>query len=139
MPGMESTTEFPTWDELEAARAAGAERRAEGAESEAPEQFPDNLLQETAGGQVQLVVEGHHERLDSSVTGRSPTSSMLTITGGKVEVGGQYQEDDVVTFQVTVQVDEVSFRTQRDSKTGQSTGRERRHKGRIIGIHELEG
>ena len=92
---------------------------------------------EEPSGQVHLVVEGAHEKLGLNVTGRTPTSSTLAITGGKVEVAGQYDLGDTVSFRVTVVIGDVGFKDETDSKTRQVVGRERRHKGSIIGISEV--
>lgn len=143
---------WPTQEELEATRRANETARLEGGGSNSapgaltaedikqpglePEQFPGPLLQEDSSGQVQLVVEGRYEKLSNSITGRTPTSSTLRITGGKVEVGGMYQPGDRVSFLVTVVVDEVTVRDEKDLKTGQVVGRARNHKGAIVGIHE---
>jgi hypothetical protein len=109
---------------------------------EGPERFQtaadDPEFGEEPGGQVHLVVEGRHEKLNTKVEGRTPTSSTLAITGGKVEVGGQYQPGDVVNFVLTVVIDQVAFRDEKDSKTQQVVGRARNHKGYISGIREQD-
>jgi hypothetical protein len=145
---MESTeTTFPSWDELQAARAADPEHgeRVPGSpaaqqDDGVPDRFPvadqGPELEEQHDGQVRLVVEGRQEKLNTKVEGRTPTSSTLAITGGKVEVGGQYQPGDRVTFVVTVVVDHVAFKDEKDPKTQQVVGRARNHKGAIVGIHE---
>jgi hypothetical protein len=147
---MESTTEqFPTYAEIEAARERAAQEGGGSPEQQPDQARPENvvdrfegaaddgaLLHEGEGGQIALVVEGRQEKLSNAIEGRNPTSSTLRITGGKVEVGGQYQPGDRVSFLVTVVVDEVTVRDEKDNKTGQVVGRARNHKGAIVGIHE---
>jgi hypothetical protein len=145
---MESTeTTFPSWDELQAARAADPEHgeRVPGSpaaqqDDGVPDRFPvadqGPELEEQENGQIALAVEGRWPGLSNEVAGRRPTSSTLAITGGKVEVGGQYQPGDRVTFVVTVVVDHVSLKDEKDPKTQQVVGRARNHKGYIAGIQE---
>lgn len=160
MGGME-TTHIPSTEEIEAARErAAAERAAQGVQSRITSeplefqqvepgygggdtiggQYPtpadEPEFSEEPSGQVHLVVEGAHEKLDTKVVGRTPTSSTFTLTGGKIEVGGQYQPGDVVSFVVTAIVDTVTFKDERDPKTRQVVGRARQHKGYISGIQE---
>lgn len=146
------TGAWPTQEELEQTRRANETARLEGGGSNSapgaltaadldapvadPAQFPEPLLQEDAQGQVSLVVEGRYEKLSNQITGRTPTSSTLRITGGKVEVGGMYQPGDRVSFLVTVVCDAVTVKDETDPKTGQVVGRARNHVARIVGIHE---
>ena len=81
------------------------------------------------GGQLSFKLEGTKLR---------PTSATLRITGGKVDVDGQFQLGDVVAVRVELVVGAVGFVDKHDAKTGQVTGTERQHKARVVGIAVVE-
>lgn len=79
---------------------------------------------------AELVVEGSGQ-LSLAVGGKKPTGSGLRLTGGKVDVDGQFQKGETIVLRVTAVVGEVAFIDKTDSKTGQVVGCERRQKARI--------
>jgi hypothetical protein len=71
-----------------------------------------------AGGQLTLNVGG----------GKQPTTSTLRLVGGKIEVDGQYAKGETIVVRIEAVVNEIGFKDQEDSKTGQVVGCERRHR-----------
>lgn len=103
--------------------------RTEEEQADAPDQKPEQAeptseLVISAGGQLTLNVGG----------GKQPTTSTLRLVGGKIEVDGQFEKGETVVVRIEAKVNEVGFKDQEDSKTGQVVGCERRHRARITGI-----
>lgn len=92
-----------------------------------------------------LVITGSGQ-LGFDVGGKEPTGSSLRLTGGKIKVSASsFEKGESLTVEVkhadgetigryVAVVDEVSFKDETDSKTGQVIGCERRHKARIAGV-----
>jgi hypothetical protein len=78
------------------------------------------------------VVLGTSEQLSFAIGGKKPTGSKLTLTGGQLDVEGQYGKGERIRIVVEAEVQEVSFRDERDSKTGQVVGCARKHKAVIV-------
>lgn len=93
--------------------------------------------QDEQGDGQSLVLPGS-EQLSFSIGGKKPTSSKLTLTGGQIEVEGQFKKGEIVVFQVEAVVEEVAFRDQVDSKTRQVVGCTRKQKARIVGSQLVE-
>jgi hypothetical protein len=93
-----------------------------------PDEMTDDLptgeLVIDAGGQLTLNVGG----------GKQPTTSTLRLVGGKIEVDGQYAKGERIVVRIEAVVNEIGFKDQEDSKTGQVVGCERRHRARITGV-----
>jgi hypothetical protein len=90
-----------------------------------PEQAePTSELVISAGGQLTLNVGG----------GKQPTTSTLRLVGGKIEVDGQFAKGETIVVRIEAVVNEIGFKDQEDSKTGQVVGCERRHRARITGV-----
>lgn len=85
-----------------------------------------------------LVLAGSDGQLSLNVGGKRPTTSSLTLTGGKFDVEGQYKKGEIVVVQIEAVVGEVAFIDLTDSKTNQVVGCARRHKARIVGRTVLE-
>jgi hypothetical protein len=68
------------------------------------------------------------------VGGKAPTSTMLRLIGGKIEVDGEFAKGETVKLEIVATVGEVAFVDIVDNKTGQVVGCERRHKARIVGV-----
>lgn len=83
-----------------------------------------------------LVLGGTGQQLSFSVGGKKPTSSHFRLTGGEIQVEGQFSKGETVTFTVQASVDEVAFRDEKDAKTGQVVGAKRVHKARIVGVDQ---
>lgn len=90
----------------------------------------DDLPQSASGAPVQLGFQ---------VGGKKPTGSQVRLVGGKVDVPGQYHKGESVVFRVTVKFGEIAFVDLEDKETGQVIGCDRRQKGRIVAISELDG
>lgn len=89
----------------------------------------DELAQSASGSPVQLGFE---------VGGKKPTGSQVRLVGGKIDVPGQYRKGQSVVFRVTVKFGEVAFVDLEDKETGQVIGCDRRQKGRITAVSELD-
>lgn len=84
-------------------------------------------------------------QLGFDVGGKRPTGSSLTLTGGKFRVEGSFKKGDRLGVTITdadgnsvfagsAVVDDIGFKDETDSKTGQVVGCERRHKARISAV-----
>lgn len=82
-----------------------------------------------AGGGEPVVAQ-----LSFAVGGKKPTSTALTLVGGKIEVGESFQKGQRIRLEIVAEVGEVAFVDQRDAKTGQVIGCERKHKARILSV-----
>lgn len=89
-------------------------------------------------GAEDLIVEGSDGQLSLAVGGRKPTTSSLTLVGGKIDVEGQFKKGEIVVVQVECVVGEIAFKDLTDSKTNQVVGCARRHKARIVGSSIVE-
>lgn len=78
-------------------------------------------------------------QLSFDVGGRPPTSSSLSLTGGKLEIEGQFEKGETVVIRVEAVVNSVGFKDEHDPKTGQVVGCARQQKARIVGVQRLEG
>jgi hypothetical protein len=81
-----------------------------------------------------LVLEGSGQLTLNVGGGKQPTSSTLRLTGGKVDVEGGFSKGETVVVRIEAVVNEVGFKDEHDSKTGQVVGCQRNHKARITGI-----
>lgn len=77
-------------------------------------------------------------QLGFQVGGKKPTGSQVRLMGGKIDVPGKYLKGQVVAFRVEVKFGEIAFVDQEDKETGQVIGCDRRQKGRIVGISEVD-
>ena len=84
-----------------------------------------------------LVIDGSGQ-LSLAVGGKRPTTSSLTLVGGKIDVEGQFEKGEIVVLQVECVVGEIAFKDLTDSKTNQIVGCARRHKARIVGTSIIE-
>jgi hypothetical protein len=84
-----------------------------------------------------MVVQGTGQ-LSFDVGGKSPTGASLSLTGGKVELEGQFAKGETVVLRVEAVVHDVGFKDTVDSKTGQVVGCERRQKARIVSVTRVE-
>jgi hypothetical protein len=84
-----------------------------------------------------LVAPGSSSQLSFDIGGKAPTSATLTLTGGKIEIEGQFEKGEIVDLHIQARVNDVGFKDQEDSKTGQVVGCERRQKARIIGVERI--
>lgn len=114
-------------DRDDAAKLAG------GDEVQRHPQAADEQPQPDAG----LVLRGEGT-LNWSVGGKKPNTSDLTLTGGKVDVEGQFAKGQTIVLRVHAVVREVAFKDKADSKTGQVTDAVRSHKARITSLSVLE-
>lgn len=80
------------------------------------------------GGQLTLSVGG----------GKQPTSSTLRLVGGKIDVDGQYSKGEALVLRIECVVNEVAFKDEADSKTGQVVGCARNHRARVTGVKVLD-
>lgn len=96
---------------------------------------PDGLEPEGAVQDLVIEVGG---QLSMQVGGKRPTGSSLRLVGGKIAVEGQFDKGQTIRLALEVQIGEVAFVDERDSKTREVVGCERRHKARIIGV-SVEG
>jgi hypothetical protein len=94
--------------------------------------FPDD-------GDGQLLIPGTGSGLSLKVTGKKPTTATLTLVGGKIDVSGSFDKGERIALYVEAVVNDVGFKDTEDSKTGQVTGCERRHKARITGVRSAAG
>lgn len=85
---------------------------------------------------MNAVVE--REQLTFDVGGREPDGASLRITGGRVEIAGQYEKGQKLRVSMLVEVREVAFVDEVDQKTGQVVGTERRHKAAVVGAPAVE-
>ncbi len=85
-----------------------------------------------------LIVDGSGQ-LGFDVGGKTPTSATLTLTGGKIEIEGQFEKGEIVDLHIQARVNDVGFKDNEDSKTGQVVGCERRQKARIISVERTNG
>jgi hypothetical protein len=77
-------------------------------------------------------------QLGFKVGGKTPTSSSLTLTGGKINVDGQYAKGATVVLRVVARVNDVAFKDKEDPKTGQVIDCTRGHKARILSLSVLD-
>lgn len=104
-------------------------------ETEAPHEGSDGALDdEDLAGALELALGG---QLSLAIGGKKPTSSSLRIVGGKVNLDGQLDKGQTVAVRLELIVGTVALVDKHDPKTGQVTGTERQHKGRIVGIRVL--
>lgn len=89
----------------------------------------DEMAQSASGAPVQL---------GFTVGGKKPTAAQVRLVGGKVDVPGNYRKGQVVAFRVEVKFGEIAFVDLEDKETGQVVGCDRRQKGRIVGITEVD-
>lgn len=80
-----------------------------------------------------LVIDGAGQ-LGWTVGGKRPDTSSLRLVGGKVNVDGQYDKGQTIKLELTCEVSEVAFVDQRDSKTNQIIGCDRRHRARVVAV-----
>jgi hypothetical protein len=95
-----------------------------------PDETGEDVAQSASGAPVQLGFQ---------VGGKKPTGSQVRLVGGKVDVPGKYLKGQTQVFRVTVKFGEVAFVDLEDKETGQVIGCDRRQKGRIVAIAELDG
>lgn len=92
-------------------------------------------------GPPPIVIDGTGQ-LGFDVGGKKPTSSTLTITGGKFEVDGSFRKGDTLVLRledadgnslarVPLLVDSITFKDKVDAKTGQVVDCARQHKARV--------
>lgn len=117
---------------MSATTLAGSDLEVEDQELAGPElvgDLGDDVVsfvdEETEGGQLAFTF---------SVGGKLPTSTMLRLMGGKIEVEGEFEKGEKIVLQVIGSVDAIEFVDIKDPKTGQVVGCERRHKARIVGV-----
>ena len=80
-----------------------------------------------------LVIEAGGQ-ITWAVGGKTPTGSTLSLSGGKLEVDGEFSKGDRVRLLVECEVREVAFKDEVDRRTGQVVGCERVHKAKIVGV-----
>ena len=68
------------------------------------------------------------------VGGKAATSNTTRLTGGKVEVDREFKKGQKIRLVITAEIGSVNFVDQRDGKTGQVIGCERRHSARILNV-----
>jgi hypothetical protein len=68
------------------------------------------------------------------VGGKATTSNTTRLVGGKIEVDRDFKKGEKVKFLITAEIGSVAFVDQRDGKTGQVIGAERRHSARILNV-----
>lgn len=90
---------------------------------------PNRELLIVTGDQLTLNVGG----------GKQPTSATLRLVGGKIEVDGQYKKGAALVLRIEAVVNEVAFKDEHDSQTGQVVGCARNHRARVTGVSVLEG
>lgn len=83
---------------------------------------PDPLTEEPSG-QISL-----------QVGGKRPTSTSLRVVGGAVDVEQEFAKGQTVVIRMEAEITEVAFVDQRDQRTGQVVGCERRHKARPVEV-----
>jgi hypothetical protein len=83
-------------------------------------------------------VEGSFEQLSLDAGGELPTTTSMTLQGGKVSVEGEFAKGEVVKFYVEARVSDVTFSDKWDSKIMAVVGTERKHKAKIQGIHRAQ-
>lgn len=76
--------------------------------------------------------------LGFDVGGKKPTSAGLRLVGGKLDIDRSFKKGEKIVLRIEAEVGELAFVDQRDGKTGQVIGCERRHKARIVGV-SVEG
>lgn len=91
-----------------------------------------------AGDEVPQSASGAPVQLGFEVGGKKPTGSQVRLVGGKIDVPGNYKKGQVVSFRVDVKFGEIAFVDLEDKETGQVIGCDRRQKGRIVAIAELD-
>lgn len=73
-------------------------------------------------------------QLTFNVGGESPTSATLSLQGGALDVGREYEKGDTVRMtNVEVEIREVAFRDKVDPKTGVVVSCKRKQIGVIVG------
>lgn len=85
----------------------------------------------------ELLIDGTGQ-LSFTVGGKRPSGSSIRIVGGKVALEGQFAKGERIGLYVEVEVGEVSFVDERDAKTGQVVGCDRRHKARIAHVRRAQ-
>lgn len=103
----------------------------------APAQSEPDARQEPTEEELALVIDGS-DQLSFNVGGKAPTSATLRLTGGKLEVEGQFDKGQVIAVRVEAVVDDIGFKDKTDPKTSQVVGCERRQKARIVGVDLIE-
>lgn len=126
---MEAGTIIPTDDELAARRAAA---EADG---------PDQLAEPASSTQLERPGSGDDqsgEQLSLIAGGNAPTTTSMRLTGGKIDVPGEFDRGQRIVLRVECVVRGQNFVDQEDAKTGQINATERRHSARITGVRVLE-
>lgn len=101
----------------------------------------DTLVEDGAGEDQEPEgpppVEGTIEQLSLDAGGDPPTTTSMTLQGGKVSVEGEFKKGEVVTFYVEARVSDVTFSDKWDSKIMAVVGTERKHKAKVQGIRRV--
>jgi hypothetical protein len=128
---VEASTIDPT-DEL-------AQRR--DAEQDGPEQFEEPAAPASSTQLERPGADADDERegqISLFAGGNEPTTTSVRLTGGKIDLPGEYEKGERIVLRVEAIVREVDFVDLVDPKTGDVNATERRHKARITGVRELQ-
>jgi hypothetical protein len=132
---VEAGTIIPTDDELAARRA---EAEADGPKQLAePDDEPTGIASST---QLERPGAGDQsgEQLSLIAGGNAPTTTSMRLTGGKIDVPGEFDRGQRIVLRVECVVRGQSFVDQEDAETGQINATERRHSARITGVRVIE-
>ena len=111
------------------------------AEADGPVQFPqeptDNGGPPKSSTELERPSEPAQQRFTFDVGGEEPTTTSVRLLGGAIPLEGELTKGETVTLQITCVVGEIAFVDERDNKTGEITGCERRHKVKIRGARRV--
>lgn len=104
--------------------------------------FPGDDLSDDLDAQPEdqdqgVILEGTTGQLSFAVGGKKPTSSMITLKGGRLDMSGQFSNGETVRAYVEFTIENIAFPLKTDSATGLAISCQRVHTARITGIERI--